>query len=111
MNIVYSLKHFNVYQVGSEYIIHNTHKKWKDNDNSDNNGHTHIEHKKTAIWLCELAAYKRIPRTKCLYFYKSLIRISDDETYIKKLQEMHDVQEKKINNPNHYYNVNHKGKN
>ena len=111
MNIVYSLKHYNVYQVGNEFIIHNTHKPWKDSFNRDNNGHTHVEHKKTAIWLCELAAYKRIPRTKCLYFYQSLIRISDDETYTRKLEEMYEVKTKKKYDKKYYYNVNRKGKN
>jgi hypothetical protein len=111
MNIVYSLKNYNVYKVGDDYIIHNTNKPWKDSYNSDNNGHTHVEHKKTAIWLCELAVYKRIPRTKCLYFYKSLIRISDDEIYTRKLQEMYDVKLKKQCDKKYYYNVNRKGKN
>ena len=111
MNIVYSFKHFNIYQLGEEYVIHNTRKPWNDRDNSDNNGHTHIEHKKTAIWLCELAAYKRIPRTNCLYFYTSLIRISDDEIYTKKLKEMREIKEKKLGNHKYYYNVNRKGKN
>jgi len=111
MNIVYKLKHFNIYEAGNEYIIHNTRKPWNDRDNSENNGHTHIEHKKTAIWLCELAAYKRIPKTSCLYFYTSLIRITDDEVYTKKLKEMREIKERRHNDRNMYYNVIRTGKN
>lgn len=110
MNIIYSNKHYNVYSAGNEFIIHNTHKPWKDEKSGDY-GHTHVEHKKTAIWLCNLAAYKRFPKTNCLYFYISLIRLSDDPVYTKKLQELYDIKLAKSKNKNYYININKHGKN
>lgn len=78
MNRVYRKRNYNLYQFGKEYIIHNTRKEFKD-------GHTHINEFKTAIFLIDLSIHKSVPKHLCNYFLESLIRISDDEKYKKKL--------------------------
>lgn len=79
MNRVYKKRHYNLYQFGNEYIIHNTKKDF-------NVGHTHINNYKTAVFLIDLSLHKSIPRHICNYFLESLCRISDDKKYIQKLK-------------------------
>lgn len=79
MNRVYKKRHYNLYQFGNEYIIHNTRKDF-------NVGHTHINNYKTAVFLIDLSLHKSIPRHICNYFLESLCRISDDKKYIQKLK-------------------------
>ena len=79
MNRVYKKRHYNLYQFGNEYIIHNTRKDF-------NIGHTHINNYKTAVFLIDLSLHKSIPRHICNYFLESLCRISDDKKYIQKLK-------------------------
>ena len=79
MNRVYKKRHYNLYQFGNEYIIHNTRKDF-------NIGHTHINNYKTAVFLIDLSLHKSVPRHICNYFLESLCRISDDKKYIQKLK-------------------------
>ena len=79
MNRVYKKRHYNLYQFGNEYIIHNTRKDF-------NVGHTHINNYKTAVFLIDLSLHKSIPRHICNYFLESLCRISDDKKYTQKLK-------------------------
>lgn len=106
MNVIYKVKHFCVYEVGHEYIVHNLNKVWKDKTDLSKYGHTHIRNKKTAIWICDLAAHRSIPRTDCLYFYQSLIRLSDNDDYTRKLKQMYEKKMEKKNNHQYYINVN-----
>lgn len=77
---VYKRKYFNLYSDDSgEFIIHNTKKDFKD-------GHTHIRNYNTAKFLIDLALHKTVPKKKLnRYLYQSLIRITDDDSYRKKI--------------------------
>ena len=78
---VFKKANFNLYSdYNGEYIIHNTHKEFS-------KGHTHIKNYNTAIYLINLAHHKSVPHRHLKYFIESLIRISDDCEYIKKLKE------------------------
>ena len=66
----------------NEFIIHNIKKDFK-------NGHTHIKNFHTAKFLIDLAVHNTIPNKSLnKYLYESLIRISTDPCYIKKLKAL-----------------------
>lgn len=59
------------------------------------NGHTHIKSKSQAFYLCDCAYKKKIPKNTNNYFLTSLIRISTDNNYIRKLEELIEVRNSK----------------
>jgi len=88
---VYKLKHFNIYSnFKDEYIVHNTRKDFQ-------NGHTHIKNFNTAKYVAYLAVYKRLPKKNHLsvYLIDSVIRVSDDNTYIRKMKNFKKEMENK----------------
>lgn len=90
---VYKLKYFNMYSnKKGEFIVHNTHKKFK-------NGHTHLNNYNTAKYIIQLAIHKSIPHTKSIYLIDSLIRVSNDSGYINNLRKIKlDIITEKENN-------------
>lgn len=70
------------------FLVINPKKEFKE-------GHTHIKSKSQANYLCDCAYKKKIPKNTNNYFLTSLIRISTDSTYIKKLEELIAVRDKK----------------
>lgn len=80
MVTLYKKGNYKIYGYKDAYVIHNTNKCF-------DNGHTHINTFKTAKWIIDLAIHKKIPNRKLEYFIASLIRISDDEEYIKLLKQ------------------------
>ena len=86
---VFKKANFNVYtDFNGEYIIHNMHKPFA-------SGHTHIKEFSTAKYLINLAHHRSLPNRNLKYFIESLMRISDDEKYIRKLQELSKTRLKK----------------
>ena len=86
---VYRDKNFNVYAGDDDtYVIHNMRKEFK-------NGHTHVRKFKTCKFIIDLAKHKSIPRTSSTRIIDSIIRISDDETYITKLMNYKKNKKKK----------------
>jgi len=82
MNRIYKRKHFNLYQYGNEYVIHNTKGEFSQH-------HSHLNNYKTAIFLINLALHKTLPKKPISdYLIDSLIRISIDKDYTSKLQKM-----------------------
>lgn len=81
------VKHMNIYTDFKDdaYIVHNTRHAFED-------AHTHIKNLNTAKYIAQLAAYKRLPKKGHLseYLLISLIRISDDNNYIRQLNELRD---------------------
>ena len=77
------------------YIIHNAQKQFKE-------GHSHIKNYKTAVYLIDLALHKSIPHHLHLYFLETLVRVSTDDTYIRKLQEL--IKTKREKTHVKYYN-------
>lgn len=79
MVCVYKKKNYVIYSNKEGFIIHNRNKEFQD-------GHSHIGNFNTAKYLIDLAIYSRIPNRDSTYFLESLIRISNDEDYIKRLR-------------------------
>lgn len=78
------MRHFNIYSnFNGGYIVHNTKKDFEI-------GHTHINNYKTAKYVAYLALYKRMPKNNHLsdYLITSVIRISDDKSYILKMENL-----------------------
>ena len=63
------------------YIVYNTSKMFEE-------GHTHISNINTAKYIINLSLYKKVPKHLSDYLLKSLIRISKDPIYVKKIEEM-----------------------
>ena len=79
---VYKLKYFNMYSnKKGGFIVHNTHKEFK-------NGHTHLNNYNTAKYIIQLAIHKTLPQSKSIYIIDSLIRISNDKGYINNLRKL-----------------------
>lgn len=94
---IYKKYDYKIYAASNgEYIIHNSSLKGFQ--------HTHVKNYKTCIFLIDLAHYKRIPRHLPPYLLTSLIRISEDEEYKKKIQELLDAKSNK--QKQYYYNSN-----
>lgn len=88
MVLMYKKKNFYVYGYKDKYIIHNTKKEFS-------KGHTHIKNFKTAKFLIDLSIHKSIPKHHNRYFLISLLRLSDDEEYSKRLSKLIDNTSKK----------------
>lgn len=95
MNLVYRKKNFNIYSAGNEFIIHNTKREFSQS-------HTHINNFKTAKYLVDLAIHKSIPHHLHHYFLVSLYRLSDDNDYTKKIQDLINAKESKWGNKQKY---------
>lgn len=76
---VYERKSFIILEGKSEYIVINKNKPF-------DNGHTHLKNYHTAVWLINLASHNTVPKHISSYLLESLIRISKDKQYIKKLK-------------------------
>lgn len=101
MNRVFKKKSYNVYGFDDGYVIHNTDKRFEE-------GHTHIKNFKTAKFLIDLAIHKSIPHHLNEYFLVSLMRISTDAEYIRKIQGLLDSKQSK--DKSYYYNRGNKQK-
>lgn len=80
-DVVYRRKEFLVIRKYTGYIIINTKKTFK-------KGHTHIKNYNMAKTIIDLVKNKKIPKSKNKYIIDSLIRLSNDKEYIKKLEEI-----------------------
>lgn len=81
MNQIYKKDNFIVIPVQENFIIINKNKVFKD-------GHTHVKKIGIARLLIDLAISKELPQND--YFAESLIRISEDSNYIKKINKFRD---------------------
>lgn len=80
MNTIYNKKSYYIYKVSkNRYIVYNSKKEFK-------YGHTHINNYNTAKYVINLSIYNTVPNHLSKYLIESLIRISTDKTYIKKLE-------------------------
>ncbi len=89
-NKVYEKKEFIIFQVKNGYIAYNTKKVFKD-------GHTHLRCFESAKTAIDLVIRKKVPRSTDLYYIKSLIRLSEDNIYISKINELIKYREEKLN--------------
>lgn len=85
---VYQEGKYKVYRVGNNYIVH--HSKYLFND-----AHTHVRTLNTAKKVIYCSMNGIIPKTFPEYLLYSLIRISDDEDYIAKVNSLIEVRKQK----------------
>ncbi len=57
----------------------------------DGNKHTHLQSLSACNSVISSVIHRKIPRNTSIYILKSLIRLSDDENYNNKVQELIDV--------------------
>ena len=86
---IYQRGVFKIYK-SEGFILHNTDKEFSQ-------GHTHLNSFKIAKYLIELITYKRIPRHLSKYLLVSLIRVSDDTEYQRKINELISNKKRKQN--------------
>ena len=86
--LVYIKKNFIINKVSNGYIVINTNKQFED-------GHTHLKSYKASKTAIDLVINRKIPKSTNFYYLESLIRISEDKNYIKKLRELIEVRKSK----------------
>lgn len=72
---------FVVIKVDVGFIVYNTNKIFK-------LGHTHLKNFNACISAIKLVEQQEMPKNKSKYFINSLIRISQNEEYIERLNEI-----------------------
>lgn len=89
---VYEKEHYIILKVKSGkkigYIAYNTRKEWEE-------GHTHLESFNMAKTIIDNVIKHKKPKTKNLYLLQSHIRLTDDPSYIKFINELVDVKKNK----------------
>lgn len=92
---VYQEDYFKVYRAGHQYIVHNSRFDFKEK-------HSHIRNLKTAKQVIYYVKNHIIPRKLSSYLMQSLIRVSGDEHYIKDLEQLIEVRERKGRKPKYH---------
>ena len=70
------------------YIAYNTRKEWEE-------GHTHLESFDMAKTIIDNVIKHKKPKTKNLYLLQSHIRLTDDPSYVKFINELVDAKKSK----------------
>lgn len=96
-NKVFEKKEFIIFQVKAGYIAYNTKKTFEE-------GHTHLRNFNAAKKAIDLVLNKKIPKSTNGYYLTSLIRLTNDEDYIEKIEELIEVRVQK-GKKDKYYNV------
>ncbi|WP_042275194.1 hypothetical protein [Faecalimicrobium dakarense] len=99
-NKIYERKEFMIFQVKEGYVVYNTKKSFQE-------GHTHLKHFEAAKTAIDLVINKKVPKSTDGYYLSSLIRISDDDKYISKINELIESREQK-GKKDKYYNSRYK---
>ena len=94
-NKIYEKKEFMIFQVKEGYVVYNTKKSFQE-------GHTHLKHFEAAKTAIDLVINKKIPRSTHSYYLTSLIRLSVDNDYIDKINELIEVRIKKSKKDKYY---------
>lgn len=79
---------FIIFRVDNGWIVYNTAKEFK-------NGHTHLKSKTSALAAVDFVQKEKIPRKTGNYYLKSLIRLSNNEEYVAKVNELLNVRKSK----------------
>ena len=77
---IYQSPDFKIYKAGDGYIVHNTHKNFKE-------GHTHVKSYDICMVMIKLIKRRQIPKSRSKRFIESLIRISSDKKYTSMIME------------------------
>lgn len=82
-NVVYRKKNYRIYDVGEEFVIHNTSYDFESH-------HTHINNFKTCKYIIDLCLHRTVPYHLSDYLLISILRLSDDEEYKSKIRKVLD---------------------
>lgn len=89
---IYEYKEFVILKVKHDkkigFIVYNTNKEWE-------NGHTHLNSRTISEIVIKNVAQKRKPKTNNLYVLRSHARVSNDEKYIKFIEELIETKKNK----------------
>lgn len=94
MHRIYKKREYVIYASESGYIVQNILMK--------DFAHTHLDNLKTAKLIVNLSLHKRVPRHLSDYLLISLVRVNNDEKYVRQINETLENKRKK----EQYYNVN-----
>jgi len=64
--------------------------------------HTHLKSKSACNIIIQNVVNKKIPKNVGIYYLTSLIRLSDDENYISKIEELIETRKSKGKKQNYY---------
>ena len=87
---IHKEKDWKIYKEGRGFVVHNFKIRW-----SEDYGHTHIRNEKTAKALIYWCRRKIIPKHISEYLLISLTRISRDQKYIDRINELMEVRKNK----------------
>ena len=89
---VYEKEHYIILKVKSGnkigYIAYNTRKEWEE-------GHTHLESFNMAKTIIDNVIKHKKPKTKNVYLLQSHIRLTDDPSYVRFINELMDAKKNK----------------
>lgn len=85
---VYEKKEYIILAVKKGYIVYNTEKSF-------NKGHTHIHGFNMAKTIIDNCIRKKMPKTRNLYLLSSHARVSNDEKYIRLVEELIEIRKSK----------------
>lgn len=92
---VYQEGAFKVYRAGNDFIVHNTAYAFTQK-------HTHIKTLNNAKRIIESIKHRTIPKSFSPYLLTSLLRLSDDERYIRDVEGL--IAARKQKGPRPKYN-------
>lgn len=85
---VYQEGKFKVYRTGNSYVVHNSEYAFSEK-------HSHIKNFNAAKGVIQLVSKRVIPRDFPNYLLISLMRLSDDDRYIKEIDDLIEVRRNK----------------
>lgn len=96
--IIYRKDEFIILKASKGFIVYNTKKEWK-------NGHSHLKSLKAAKTAINLVQKGKLPRSRGFYYLTTLQRISTEEEYIERIEQLKRTRKQK-GRKQAYYNVN-----
>lgn len=87
-NKIFERKEFIIFQVKEGYVAYNTKKDFEE-------GHTHLKHFNAAKKAIDLVISKKIPKSTNVYYLTSLVRLTNDEKYEEKINELIETRKQK----------------
>lgn len=96
--VIYRKDEFIILKVSEGFIVYNTKKEWE-------NGHSHLKSFKAAKTAINLVQKGKLPRSREFYYLTTLQRISTEEKYIERIEQLKQTRKEKGRKQT-YYNVN-----
>lgn len=87
-NKIFERKEFIIFQVKEGYVAYNTKKDFEE-------GHTHLKHFEAAKKAIDLVISKKIPKSTNVYYLTSLVRLTNDDKYVEKINELIETRKQK----------------